>query len=603
MTAAMHNVLEMFPHPPPSFQAVTRRSRSGSPLHQLRVLVVDDNVLNLSVLTRLLRKKFSHLLDGAPVAVDSALKALQLLRENVFDVILMDIQMPFLSGVDCTERIRAGQDGVLGANRHVTVIAVTTATGKEPEDLYHKTGFDGIIGKPVNFDVMQELLVPLSAAARDAAAQTRTVDIDGQQVIPAVPVTPLSGQRIFFLPSAHRNSPNAPDITLSADFEALLREQTRNSLKQFGAYAISRTGTVSGASDRRRLREYDNVPSDDDLSDQDKDQEASPLADAHHNAHLAVDSPSLGTADAPESVKADQKQSPATPQQRPDHRRQTSMTISQSGLHLQLQQEMHAARLCQSDGGVNDGEINTTDAPDTVRAGRSFGKGKTRPSLQIASRHSTPTVFTLEDWDSIWAAQPGNEDNLEQALDNIFDGFNMMSSLSPLASPSRRTSSLPPAVIAAINAGDAPQLQHHQRQQQQQDPARLRRPGARPRQSPQTPDRRRSSADQSTSSEVSDSNGSSSSRLGGHSSTDRSDSTLTETEEEFDSPLTSPETEYPPSCDNSGGAVMSDDFFCPHRLGGPCLEEDSSMMPGKRTHLDNVDGSSHEIYDFGGVSN
>ncbi|PWN28735.1 CheY-like protein, partial [Jaminaea rosea] len=131
--------------------------------HLLRVLVVDDNALNLSVLTRLLKKKFSDILDGPPVAVDSGLKALQLLRSNVFDVILMDIEMPFLSGVDCTKRIRAGQDGVLQINRTARIVAVTTAVGDEPEILYRRTGFDGLIGKPVVYDSINELLAPLSS--------------------------------------------------------------------------------------------------------------------------------------------------------------------------------------------------------------------------------------------------------------------------------------------------------------------------------------------------------------------------------------------------------------------------------------------------------
>lgn len=66
---------------------------------------------------------------AAPVAVGSALDTLQLLRVNVYDVILMgSSQMPFLPGVDCFLRICAGKDGILGIKQTVTIVAVTACT-------------------------------------------------------------------------------------------------------------------------------------------------------------------------------------------------------------------------------------------------------------------------------------------------------------------------------------------------------------------------------------------------------------------------------------------------------------------------------------------
>lgn len=72
-------------------------TRSPSPFLEekknLRVLIVDDNYINLRTLSRLLNRRFGGFLDGPPVSVDSGLKAIQQLRSQVFDVIFMDIQV------------------------------------------------------------------------------------------------------------------------------------------------------------------------------------------------------------------------------------------------------------------------------------------------------------------------------------------------------------------------------------------------------------------------------------------------------------------------------------------------------------------------------
>lgn len=308
--------------------------------HMLRVLVVDDNALNLSVLCRLLSKRFSHLIDGSPVAVDSGLKALQLLRENVYDVILMDIQMPFLSGVDCTERIRKGEDGVLAANRDARIVAVTTAVGDEPEILYRRKGFDGLIGKPVAYDVMRELLMPLSSAASLAAGSIPLVSVADQTVLPPLPpLAPNAVERLFFLPSNGQTSAPvmtsaAPEITKSSNFESLLKAQTRESLHFFGAGAMALTEDSfdDGVSDRRRLRKYD------DDSDEGEGMSASTDSDPQSQSPRSSCHVSMSPT----------RSAPAHPQQvfsptRSNSTRKDSLTISQSTLHAQLQREMEAA--------------------------------------------------------------------------------------------------------------------------------------------------------------------------------------------------------------------------------------------------------------------
>lgn len=307
--------------------------------HLLRVLIVDDNAVNLAVLGKLLRKNFSSFLDGPPVAVDSALKALQLLQNNVYDLILMDIQMPFLSGVDCTQRIRQGVDGVFAANRHATIVAVTTAVGTEPEALYRRSGFDGLIGKPVKSEAMTELLEPLLAAAREVAPKVEPLIVKGQAVTPPLPVVPITGERCFFMPQSSgtdKTSNTAPSITKTRNFEALLKKQTRISLFRYGACAIARTNSAAGVSDRRRIRDYDM----DSLS-------PSPSIDSfdHESMRRGVDRDAhyIESQDTPSSPLRSSSTRPSPKWSRPG--RGHSLTISQSGLNEQIYREMEAAEM------------------------------------------------------------------------------------------------------------------------------------------------------------------------------------------------------------------------------------------------------------------
>ena len=225
---------------------------SDVPYRKLRVLLVDDNRINLSVLSTLLKRRFSNLIEGTPVSVDSGLKAIQLLRTNVFDCIMMDIQMPFLSGLDTSIRIRNGEDGVLEANRSVHIVAVTTAVGDEPELAYRRAGMDGMIGKPVRFQDMQHYICPLAHEAFNSANSVDSISIEGDSVMPPLPPTSSRSERLFYLPANATIRAPCPDICRGADFEKMLRAQTRASLRKSGAIAVARTGSWSPSTLGRR---------------------------------------------------------------------------------------------------------------------------------------------------------------------------------------------------------------------------------------------------------------------------------------------------------------------------------------------------------------
>ncbi len=120
--------------------------RGGSPLAGLRVLVVDDNEVNVFVISGFL-KKWGVEFD---VAVGGR-EAVERVKEREYDLVLMDLHMPGGDGVTATREIRA-----LGGERfaRLPIFAVSASMRMaEPHDI-DAAGFTEFVGKPVNPDVL-----------------------------------------------------------------------------------------------------------------------------------------------------------------------------------------------------------------------------------------------------------------------------------------------------------------------------------------------------------------------------------------------------------------------------------------------------------------
>lgn len=116
-----------------------------------RILIVDDNEMNLEV-----EKK---LLAGTQIRVDTAdsgASALALTVATRYDIIFMDHLMPVMNGIECMQAIRK-QPG--GYNNHVPVIVLTANAGSENRALYSSSGFDGYLVKPVSGAQFEEMLL------------------------------------------------------------------------------------------------------------------------------------------------------------------------------------------------------------------------------------------------------------------------------------------------------------------------------------------------------------------------------------------------------------------------------------------------------------
>ncbi|CAO3646332.1 unnamed protein product [Cunninghamella echinulata] len=128
-------------------------SSSSSPL---RILLVDDNAINLQLLKKIIQMHFN--IQYMDIAYDGY-EALQYLQHQLYDLILLDIDMPRLNGIETTRYIRMkSHQGtattmtmipILDENRNTPIIAVTTNDSIEAIELYQQVGMDGCISKPV----------------------------------------------------------------------------------------------------------------------------------------------------------------------------------------------------------------------------------------------------------------------------------------------------------------------------------------------------------------------------------------------------------------------------------------------------------------------
>ncbi len=105
-----------------------------------KVLLAENNIFNQQVATEFLAKA------GVDVCVaNNGLEALEWLRRESFDCVLMDVQMPEMDGLEATRQIRADP-----ALARIPVIAMTANAFKEDREQCLTAGMDDFISKPVN---------------------------------------------------------------------------------------------------------------------------------------------------------------------------------------------------------------------------------------------------------------------------------------------------------------------------------------------------------------------------------------------------------------------------------------------------------------------
>ncbi|MBC7355529.1 MAG: response regulator [Desulfomicrobiaceae bacterium] len=129
---------------------------------RVRVLVVEDDVVNRLVAVRLLGSRNYEVHEAADGG-----EALARLAEECFDVVLMDVQMPGMDGVEVTRRIRDSQ----APYRHIPIIAMTAHAFAEDRQRFLAAGMDEVLTKPFDISMVE---ATISAVLTARAAEGRS---------------------------------------------------------------------------------------------------------------------------------------------------------------------------------------------------------------------------------------------------------------------------------------------------------------------------------------------------------------------------------------------------------------------------------------------
>jgi CheY-like chemotaxis protein len=131
---------------------ITRYSLQDArdPTNVLRILVAEDNPVNQRLIVRLLEKRGHRVVLAA-----TGRQTLEALEKENFDLVLMDVQMPEMDGLEATTIIRTRE---IGSDKHQMVVALTAHAMKGDQERFLAAGMDGYLAKPIRPQELDELL-------------------------------------------------------------------------------------------------------------------------------------------------------------------------------------------------------------------------------------------------------------------------------------------------------------------------------------------------------------------------------------------------------------------------------------------------------------
>jgi CheY-like chemotaxis protein len=145
----------------PEIQSITsspvKQSRYGKPSRSLRCLCVDDNPINLRLLRTFVDKLgHQHTLAADGLEALDAYKAACASEESSIDVVLMDINMPVMDGLEATRQIRAHE--IRSSLPKVTIIALTGVADSDVQQEANSSGINLFLIKPVRLADLEVIL-------------------------------------------------------------------------------------------------------------------------------------------------------------------------------------------------------------------------------------------------------------------------------------------------------------------------------------------------------------------------------------------------------------------------------------------------------------
>jgi len=132
-------------------------TRDSAPEHRagLHILVAEDNAVNQQLVRRLLEKH-----DHAVTIVNNGQEAVRAIEQETFDLVLMDVQMPEMDGLEATTTIRKLENGT---GKHQRIVAMTAHAMTGDRERCLAGGMDGYLSKPIRPHELIELTARLQA--------------------------------------------------------------------------------------------------------------------------------------------------------------------------------------------------------------------------------------------------------------------------------------------------------------------------------------------------------------------------------------------------------------------------------------------------------
>lgn len=115
-----------------------------------KVMVAEDS----SVIQNL-TKKILQIQNFEIIGVKNGQQVLDKLRQENFDIILMDINMPIMDGMECAKKIRAMDDS---SKAQIPIIAITGNARNYTMDEFKEAGINDYLPKPLNFDNLVDMV-------------------------------------------------------------------------------------------------------------------------------------------------------------------------------------------------------------------------------------------------------------------------------------------------------------------------------------------------------------------------------------------------------------------------------------------------------------
>jgi CheY-like chemotaxis protein len=143
----------------PSSAAASRRARARQPL---RVLLAEDNPVNQEVALRLLERR-----GHSVIVAENGRQALTAIERHKFDLVLMDVQMPEMGGLEATRLIREKEKST---GEHLPILAMTAHAMQGDRERCIAAGMDGYLAKPIDPKSFLQTVEGISQRAEQSAA-------------------------------------------------------------------------------------------------------------------------------------------------------------------------------------------------------------------------------------------------------------------------------------------------------------------------------------------------------------------------------------------------------------------------------------------------